>query len=156
MDVVQRQRDAGVAVLGQQLERVLEPVVGQPVGDIAVQLRLTSTLPSALRQPCAASGHSAATPAAGTSDAGAGEQAGLQRDQAQDARADGALHAAPATGRCDGVGVRAADDRGVRADEAERGGARQRGARRLSSAPAAATPTVRGERALGHARRRRR
>ena len=53
-------------------------------------------------------------------------------------------------GSRDGVGVRAADDRGVRADQAERGDAAERGARRLSSAPAAATATV-----AASARRRR-
>ena len=125
VDVVERQRDAGVAVLGQQLERVLDPVVGQAVGDVAeAQAHVTARFFAARR----AIGHSAATPAAGTSEPGAGQQAGLERDQAEDAGADGALHARRRR-VLDGVGVRAADDRGVRADEPERGDAAHGAAR---------------------------
>src|SRR4051794_35515721 len=65
MNVVERQRHTRVAVLLEQLQRVLEPMVGEPVGDVAEpQAHVTALRLEARR----ASGQSAATPAAGASD----------------------------------------------------------------------------------------
>ena len=63
VDVVERQRDAGVAVLGQQLERILD------AGGRTARWRRSRTSRDRplLRAARRASGHSDATPAAGTS-----------------------------------------------------------------------------------------
>ena len=77
VDVVERQRDAAVAAVGEQPDGVLEPVAGQPVGDVGVVEPADRTLRAEAgrrghvtflrRASVRASGHSAAMPPAGAS-----------------------------------------------------------------------------------------
>ena len=136
--MVERQRDAVVAAVGEQRERVVEPVVGEPVRDVARSAGSRDGPPA--RRAVRASGQSAATrdrPAPSAPDAG--EQAGLERDQPEDPGADARCMALAATGLARRLGVRAAATLDAYApSEAERGGA-----------PARVRPGARGDAARG-------
>ena len=103
VDVVERERDAVVAAVGEQPQRVLEPVADEPVGDVAVaQPRPAVEAASRHRPPAGQrAGERPQRRDAARRDerAGAGEQARLERHQAEHRRRRPRAAGARATGR---------------------------------------------------------
>ena len=153
--VVQGQRDAVVAEVGDDGERVVEPVVGEAVGAVAEPQPLMSVTPPSGQPPATGAARGDQRERRRPVPPARARQRALQRGQRGDAGADGgADRAGRRVGRGPGLGAAvrgAAYQAGQRRSPATRAAARPRPAGR-AAATAAVPASVGGRRAAGRRR----